>query len=84
MKCLNRDYSSLSSYSKKFTRQQFCDRHHEMADPYAIILYQLITDMFCVRTWIYLFPVMAFDQPCKYQPRSMKEWVYELLVVLKI
>ena len=55
------DYSSMSSYSTKFTRQQFCDRHHEIPDSYAILLYQLITDMFRVRTWIYLFPVMAFD-----------------------
>jgi hypothetical protein len=54
-------YSSMSSYSKKFTRQQFCDRHHEIPDLYAILLYQLITDMFRVRTWKYLFPVMAFD-----------------------
>ena len=46
----NMDYSSMSSYSTKFTRQQFCDRHHEIPDSYAILLYQLITDMFRVRT----------------------------------
>ena len=43
VKFFNMGYSSMSSYSKKFTRQQFCDRHHEIPDPDAILLYQLIT-----------------------------------------